>query len=215
MEKRNYTMTTPIKKAERDLNNLEEQREALFSRAKLLSKQRDHIAFAALTAGDKAAKAKLSDINAEDIGLAANIASVEAALTVARANLATAETAEATAAGQERAKLIAELNAKLKAQLVDADEAFSDAIASVLNARTLLQDMHALGVTSPTDQQLRINSVAAIKTTLQLLPQPWVNDFEFMRLAPSQKKTFKPLATAWHDQIANQIAARLPKKDAA
>jgi hypothetical protein len=28
-------------------------------------------------------------------------------------------------------------------------------------------------------------------------------------LAPSQKKTFKPLAAAWHDQIANQIAQRL------
>jgi hypothetical protein len=54
-------MTTTIEKAERDLNNLEEQREALFSRAKLLSKQRDQIAFAALTAGDKQSKVKLSE----------------------------------------------------------------------------------------------------------------------------------------------------------
>src|SRR6478609_2899079 len=80
-----------IKKAERDLSNLEEQREALFSRAKLLSKERDKTAFAALTAGDKKAKDRLREINLEDVGLSANIASVEAALTVARANLKAAQ----------------------------------------------------------------------------------------------------------------------------
>lgn len=41
-------MTKEIEKAERDLNNLEEQKETIFSRAKLLSKERDRIAFAAL-----------------------------------------------------------------------------------------------------------------------------------------------------------------------
>jgi hypothetical protein len=44
-------MTKEIEKAERDLNNLEEQREALFSHAKRLSKQREAVAFAALTGG--------------------------------------------------------------------------------------------------------------------------------------------------------------------
>jgi hypothetical protein len=202
-------MTTAIEKAERDLNNLEEQREALFSRAKLLSRQRDQIAFAALTAGDKQSKAKLADINAEDTGLAANIASVEAALTEARSRLETAKHGEAIAADRGKAKQIAELNAKLKEQLDDANDAFADAIESVLSARALLMEMHALGVTSPTDQLFKINAVAAIKAAIQKLPNHYVNDFEFMRLAPSQKKEFRDLAAAWCDQITNQTAARL------
>src|SRR5882757_3496669 len=102
-------MTKEIEKAEKDLNNIEEQREALFSRAKLLSKQREQVAFAAHT-GDKQAKARLADINAEDIGLASNIASVEAALVVARANLKAAQQVEASAADIEKAKQIAALN---------------------------------------------------------------------------------------------------------
>jgi len=203
-------MTTEIEKAERDLTNLEEQRGTLFSRAKLLSKERDQIAFAALTAGDKKAKDRLREINLEDINLTANIASVEAALVVARANLNTAKAAEASAADIEKAKQIAALNAKLKEELDNADDALSDAIGSVLSARTLLQNIHALGAPSPTDQLFRINAVAAIKSALQKLPQPWINDFEFSRLAPSQKKEFKPLATAWCGSIANQIVHRLP-----
>jgi transcriptional regulator of aromatic amino acid metabolism len=208
-------MTTAIEKAERDLNNLEEQREALFSRAKLLSRTREQVAHAALVAGDKKAKEKLAEINAEDTGLAAHVASVDAALVVARANLAAAQLVEAGAADHEKAKQIAELNGKLKEQLDDANDAFADAIESVLSARALLMEMHGLGVTSPTDQLFRINAVAAIKTAIQKLPEPWIRDFEFSRLAPSQKKEFKPLAATWHAGIENQIAHRLPKKEAA
>src|SRR6202021_95822 len=110
-------MTNELEKAERDLNNLEEQKETLFSRAKTLSKERDRIAFAALTAGDKKAKDRLRDINLEDISLDANIASVEAALTVARQNLAIAQHGEAIAADKAKAQGIAELNEKLKGEL--------------------------------------------------------------------------------------------------
>jgi hypothetical protein len=196
---------TAIEKATRDLNNIQEQREALFSRAKLLSKQREQVAFAAHT-GDKAAKARLADINLEDISLGSNIASVEAALTVARANLKAAQHGEAQAANSEKAKQVAVLNARLKEELDNADDAFSDAIGSVLSARALLMEMHTLGLSSPTDQLFRINTVTAIKTAIQKLPSSWINDFEFSRLAPSQKTDFKPLAAGWCEQIANQTA---------
>jgi hypothetical protein len=202
-------MTTQIEKCERDLNNLEEMRESIASRAALLDRQRKSIAFAALTAGDPKSKAKLADINAEDAGLVANIASVEAALTVARANLATAKQAELSAADHEKAAQIAELNVKLKEQLDDADAAFADAIESVLSARALLQEMHGLGVGSPTDQLFRINCVVCIKTAIQKLPEIFVRDLLETRLAPSQKKQFRDLASGWFTQIANQIAARL------
>ena len=202
-------MTNELEKAERDLNNLEEQKETLFSRAKTLSKERDRIAFAALTAGDKKAKDRLRDINLEDISLDANIASVEAALTVARQNLAIAQHGEAIAADKAKAQGIAELNEKLKGELDNAGDAFGDAIGSVLSALALFKEMRALGVASPNDQLLKINIVTCIKTVIQQLPDHWIRDFEFSRLAPLQKKQFRDLATVWCDQITNQTAARL------
>jgi hypothetical protein len=75
-----------------------------------------------------------------------------------------------------------------------------------------LMEMNTLGIASPTDMLFRINSVAAIKTAIQKLPSSWISDFEFSRLAPSQKKEFKPLAAAWCGSIANRIAQPLPKK---
>jgi hypothetical protein len=104
-------VTKAIEKANCDLASLEEQREALFSRAKLLTKERDQIAFAALTANDKRARERLKEINTEDTSLGANLASVEAALVVARQNLSDAKAAEAQAA--DRANALA-LREKLK-----------------------------------------------------------------------------------------------------
>ena len=200
-----------IEKAERDLNNLEEQREALFSRAKLLSKQREAIAFAALT-GDKQAKARLAEINAEDTSHSANIASVEAALTVARANLDAAQRNEAIAADRAAAEQARKLNDEFKEYGADADEALSDAISAILKMIALRDQMAALGITAPSGQQLRINSVVAVKSALQNLPQPWINDFEFARLAPSQKKSFKTISQGWGEMIERQIAQRVGEK---
>jgi hypothetical protein len=49
--------------------------------------------------------------------------------------------------------------------------------------------------------------VAAIKTAIQKLPEPWIRDFEFMRLSPSQKKEFKPLSQGWCEQIAARLGS--------
>lgn len=199
-----------IEKAELTLKNLENIRKHLIQEQAELANERGRVALGAHT-GDKKSRSRLDDINIASAKFASEFASIEAAITEANKNLDAAQAAEAQAADREKAKQIAALNAKLAEELDDADDAFADAISSVLSARALLMEMHTLGVTSPTDQMFRINSVVVIKTALQNLPQPWINDFEFARLAPSQKKAFKPLATAWRDQIANQIATLLPQ----
>jgi hypothetical protein len=206
-----------VEQADKVVRELTEKLEALTSRTRLLADQRQKISYAA-NVGDKQAKAKLTEIIAETSTHGFNIESVQFALREANDRLVIARQAAASAADCDKANQIAALNAKLKEELDNADDAFSDAIASVLGARALLMEIHTLGVSSPTDQMFRINSVAVIKTALQNLPQPWISDFEFSRLAPSQKKAFRPLAESWCDQIANQIAARLgeeKKKDAA
>jgi hypothetical protein len=202
-------MTDEVNKAERICSDLQDQRQKLLDKIKTLGEQREQVSYAAHT-GDKAAKAKLDRINVESSTIGHEVVGVEAAIAEADRRLAAARKAEALALDHERATQIAELSAKFKEELGNADDALSDAVSSILEARKLLEEMHTLGVTSPTDAMFRINAVAVLKTSLQLLPNAYVNDFEFMRLAPSQKKSFRPLADAWGATIANQIAARLP-----
>lgn len=205
---------TEVEKAIATVKTLEDARRKLIQDQAESADERGRVALRAHT-GDKKSRTRLDEINIASAKFASEFASIEAAIIEANKNLDAAQAAEAQAADRTKAEQIAALNAKLKEQLDDADDAFADAISSVLSARALLMEMHTLGVTSPTDQMFRINSVAVIKTVIQLLPQPWINDFEFARLAPSQKKAFKPLAIAWRDQIANQIADRLPRKEEA
>lgn len=201
---------TEVEKAIATVKTLEDARRKLIQDQAEFADERGRVALRAHT-GDKKSRTRLDEINIASAKFASEFASIEAAIIEANKNLDAAQAAEAQAADRTKAEQIAALNAKLKEELDDADDAFADAISSVLSARALLMEMHTLGVTSPTDQMFRINSVAAIKTVIQLLPQPWINDFEFARLAPSQKKAFKPLAIAWRDQIANQISNQLPQ----
>jgi chromosome segregation ATPase len=202
---------TPIEQAENTIRSFEDKRKALLQRQIELADDRQRISFQAHS-GDETARARLDKLNTEHASFASELESIEAAIVEARKRLEAARAAEASTANLEEAKQIAALNAKLKEELENADDAFSDAISSVLNARDLLTEMHSLGVASPIDQLFKINAVAAIKTVIQKLPGPYINDFEFMRLSPSQKKEFKALATTWCDQIARQTEQRLPKK---
>src|SRR4051794_7268746 len=99
---------TDVAKAEKDLNNLEQQRDTLLDRARQISQQREVVAFAALT-GDAKAKAALTEVNLEDVSCNADIASVEAALVTARSNLAAAQAAAAGAADRANVLKIDEL----------------------------------------------------------------------------------------------------------
>jgi hypothetical protein len=202
-------MTFNIEKANRDLNNLEEQRESLFSRAKLLSKERDQIAFAALTAGDKKAKEKLRDINLEDVGLAANIASVEAALTVARANLKMAQAAEAQASDRDKALALRGKLQRFKELGEILDDCFADFKSAALEQKQVLDAIHNLGQAAPTAQQYRVLCEIALKTAVQGTPF-WSHDFPAM--PPNQRKTFKSVVDAWTAVIEDNIAARLGEK---
>lgn len=203
-----------VERCELTVKNPENIRKHLLQERAELADERGRVALGAHT-GDKKSRSRLDEINVASAKFASEFASVEAAITEANKNLDAARRAEAQAADRTKAERIAALNAKLKEELDDADDAFADAISSVLSARALLMEMHTLGVTSPTDQMFRINSVAVIKTVIQLLPQPWINDFEFARLAPSQKKAFKEIVSGWCSTIERQVADRLPKVEAA
>lgn len=76
--------------------------------------------------------------------------------------------------------------------------------------------MQALGLTAPTGIQFQVNALIAIKTILQTLPEPMVNELQdWSLLLHPQRRSFKDIAASWSDMIERQIAGRLPSKEAA
>jgi hypothetical protein len=195
-------MMKEIEKAERDLASLEEQREAIFSRARLLSKERDQIAFAALTAGDKKAKDRLREINLEDVALSANVASVEAALTVARQNFSDAKAAEVQAADRANALALREKLKRFVELGLILDDCFADFRTAAIEMKSVLDDIHNLGQVAPTAMQFKVNCDLAFKTAIQGTPF-WSQDFP--TLGHGQKKTFRSLVENWSANIAANI----------
>jgi hypothetical protein len=199
-------MMKEIEKAERDLASLEEQREAIFSRAKLLRKERDAIAFAALTAGDKKAKERLREINLEDTNLGANLASVEAALTVARDNLVQAKAAQAQAADRANALALREKLKRFVELGLVLDDCFADFRSAAIEMKSVLDDIHNLGQVAPTAMQFRVLCDLAFKTAVHGTPF-WSQDFP--AISPSQRKTFGSLVSGWSANIEANIERRL------
>jgi hypothetical protein len=206
---------TPIEQAEKIVRDLEEEKESLLGRTTILQKQREQISYSART-GDKSARAKLNALNVEISTNASESEIVDAALreAITRSGAArqAAQQAEAIAANNERERKIRELQTALVERLEIANDACEDIVSATTEAKILFNELHKLGIKTPTDDQLRINSVLAIKTLLNALP--WAREFQFEHppsvLAPDQRKYFKALAESWGAAINRQIADRLP-----
>lgn len=198
------------------VRDLEDELEALNGRAALLTKQRQELAFA-VRAGDKGAKEKLTKTSAEASTIATDIEIIIAALVEAKSRLGTAEAIDNTAADQAKAVKIQEIQKAFIERLIIIQDACEDIAKYTNENKTLLSEMHRLGCTAPSHDIVRVNCVNAVKTLLNALP--WAKEFEFKHgpsvLAPNERKYFKNLADVWGAQIENQIAHRLPKKEAA
>jgi hypothetical protein len=208
---------TPTEQAEKIVRDLEEELEGLNGRTSILSKQHQELSFAA-RAGDKSARTKLNATNVEISTNTSEIEIVTAALVEAKSRLGTAEQVATRAADIKKAEQIQELQAAFVDRLQTIDEACEDIARCTSENKVLLSEMHRLGITHPSHDQVRINSVLALKT--MLMGCPW-NTHEYAEyphvLAPNERKYFKSLAEAWGATITRQIADRLPvdQKDAA
>ncbi len=180
-------------KAEKVVRTFEDELEELKGRTSILEKQQQEVSYAART-GDKQAKVKLDKINAEISANSNEIKIVMSALVEAKSRLGTAEQVEARAADQAKAIKIQELQLAFVERLELIDEACKDIAKCTSENKILLSEMHRLGVTAPSHDSVRINSVLAIKTT-------------------NERRTFKWLAEQWGASIGNRIASRLPAKE--
>jgi hypothetical protein len=202
------TTASDIESATKTLNDLLDQREQLTGNAGRLIEQRRKLSYAALAARDKAAQDKLRKINDEALSYETQLQSIDAAVDEARQRLAQAEQAAALATDHANAARLREKLEKFLEQGLLVDDALWDLARAVNLMIGLLNDMHRLGQAAPTSDQFRVNAVMAIKTMLQELPQTWVRDFEFARLAPGQKKKFKDVCADWHAMIEAGVSAR-------
>lgn len=199
---------TPIEQAEKTITNLEDARQKLIQNQTELADERGRVALGAHT-GDQKARKRLDAINTEVASYASEMSSIEAAITEAHTRVAAAQAAEALAADKANALQLRQLNTRFVELGLVVDEAFEDISASIPEMITLLNEMHRLGATSPTNEQLRVLGTIALKTAIQRLPQLWVGEFDFQLLAPNQKKTFAAVIAGWHSTIERNIEQRL------
>jgi hypothetical protein len=71
--------------------------------------------------------------------------------------------------------------------------------------KSILDQVHGLGVASPNHDQLRVLSSTAVKTWLMSLP----HSREYEHLAPSQRRTFVSIGNSWAGMLARTVAERL------
>ena len=208
-----------ISKCEKILGDLQDQRDALLGRIRTLGQQREQVSYAAHT-GSKDAKAKLDRINIEASTIGHDIVSIEAAIAEANKRLKAAQLVVDQEADRVKAEQFYAQARGLKTAFVEnginAGDALSDFVGSVLEMKQQRDDMEALGVTAPHSRQFLVNVTIAIKTALQTLPQPYVNELQnWSLLLHPARRSFKDITADWEVMIDRQIADRLPKKEAA
>ena len=198
-----------VAQAEAVVTRLEMKQKDLNQRVVELADERGRIAFSVHGEGDPKARVRLDKITAETLTLANEQKSVEEALVTAVARVNVARAGAAMAADREKAFAVRSKLVEFHELGTDLDDACNDIADCLGKMIAMLDEIHGLGQSFPTSEQFRINATMALKTMVQTLPQHWVNDFEFQRLAPNQKKTFRMLVDGWTATIERQIAEKL------
>jgi len=199
-------MPPSVAAAEAAIANLTAKRDALVERGNELATIRASVAYKALSEDDATAKQKLDQINKESVSHSHELASVDAALTTARAKLEAAKRAEARAADRARA---AELRAAL-AQFIQhaagVDAALDVLVESTNGLERALVEMHRCGSTFPSDAQLlslgsRVVIAALSRTTFRR---------EFPAVPPLERnRTMSAIVQQWSDTVERSIQQRL------
>jgi hypothetical protein len=202
-----------VERAEQTLASLEDKRKALVIKATELDAERKQIAFAAHSGSEPKARARLDKINLEHATFASEMNSLTEAIAEANTRLNAAQAVEALAADRAKAQQIAGLKTAFVENGINAGDALSDFIGSILEMKQQRDDMEALGIKAPTSRQFQVNAIIAIKTILQTLPSPWVNELQDWRLLlHPQRQSFKDITADWDAMITGQIAARFGTK---
>jgi hypothetical protein len=119
---------------------------------------------------------------------------------------------EAFTADREKAKQIAVLKTSFVENGINAGDALSDFVGSILEMRQQRDDMEALGIRAPHSRQFQVGAIIAIKTMIQTMPISWVNELqEWTLLLHPARRSFQDITADWDAMITRQTAERVPK----
>jgi hypothetical protein len=196
---------TAVEKAQQVLAELNAKREELIAHGQELDEQRQAISFEAHS-GNKAQRAKLDEINSECLTHDYELKSLDAAIQEATKRLAAADAAEALAADKENARALRAVVDKFVAHAIAIDDAFTAMVKEANALSKTLIEIHSLGCSFPSYDQL--NSLGARALGTAIMQTPWKRDFD--HLAPSARQSFPKLVSDWAARIeSNHVAPRI------
>jgi hypothetical protein len=198
---------TDTEKAETTIRELERKREACVVRGTELADERAAVALDAHTGNAKAAK-RLAEIHSAIAMHGSELASFDAAIKAATERLRQAEAAEARDQDKVSAAALHEVVSRIGERMRKADRCFDVAVQELNAVNTELQQVHALGSAFPTQQQLAVNAVMALKTWLRQLPENWHREF-IEALPPNQRRTFAAFWERMQEPLKASIRQRL------
>jgi hypothetical protein len=203
-----FSLST-VADAEATVTRLQAQREQLLAeRAKAEGETGRH-AYAAHAQGDMKALEALDEIATSIARLDARIREVGFALAEANRVLLEARQAAATAADRAKAEEARKIAQRIAVRLGRVDEHFAHAFGELRGAIEALDELHAAGVTSPSDTQFRVHALLCLKTVIGLLPRTWRNDLtESIEIGPLQRTTFTDYWQKIQPTIDNQLRPR-------
>jgi hypothetical protein len=191
--------------AERVVTELKEKAAALVARQEQLSEERKRLSYSALVEKDTGAIKKMAALAVEAQRLADE--------TEANARLAAAYAAKRREGDRENAHAIRAALEEFTEAALSLDEALTAIGEEGAALFAAVRKLHALGVTHPSDEQVRVLGLQCLQTAL-MAAGPWAK--EFPHLAPRDRRLWAALARTWSANIiANHIEPVLGEAESA
>ena len=196
---------TSVADAEAIIRNLEDKRRALVERGNELATIRASYAYAAHANGDKAARAKLDQVNRETAEHGSELASIDGALATARQKLDLARQREALETDRANARELKVVLDQFVQTATQLDAALAEVAAVGHNLHAIQARMRELGAPVPNSAQLDSLGYRCLLTACA--STPWFRHFE--TLAPHERRSFSALIDIWRATNDKHLASHL------
>jgi len=196
---------TSVADAEQVIANLESKRAVLVERGKELATIRASYAYAAHANGDKAARAKLDQVNRETAEHGSELASIDGALATARQKLDLARQREALETDRANARELKVVLDQFVQTATQLDAALAEVAALGHNLHQIQARMRELG--SPVPNSAQLDSLGFRCLLTACAATPWHRHFQV--LAPHERRSFTALIDIWRATNEKHLASRL------
>lgn len=197
--------------AQRVVAELKEKAVALDQRGQQIAEERKALAYGALAEKDAKSVKALAQLALEAAKVGSDMEALAAALEEAERRLAIANAAEVRLEDRGNALAARAVLAEFLEAATSLDEALTAIGEEAVALFAAVRKLHALGVTHPSDEQVRVLGLAAVQTAL--MSTPWHKAFPF--LAPRDRRSWSSLARTWSANIEANVASTLGEGEAA